>query len=77
MEVERIEGRKRCCCDGDMMAEGRPGKLTDSGAMEKTRGVLRRWKWRQKTDRHICALEDNNDNRNEADKVCTEAVDNS
>ena len=41
---------------------GGSDKRTDSGAAEKTRGVRRGWKWRQKIDRRRRALDDDNNN---------------
>ena len=74
MEVAQIKGRKRCWVDGDMMAVGGPCKRTDSGVTDKMGGVRQGWKWRQKTDRCRRALEDDNNDGNEAYKGRKEVV---
>ena len=59
-----------------MMAVGGPYKNTDIWAAEKTRRVWRGWKWQQKIDRRRRALEDKNDDQNEADKGRAESAEN-
>ena len=68
LEVAIIKRRKRCRGDREMMATGRPDKRTYSGATEKTQGFQREWKWRRNTDIHRHALEDDDNDGNEADK---------